>query len=1322
MRWVKINEKVFVLIFGIIFFLSCWVLCDDVFAQERAIWVWSMADDIVLDEPAGSRAVFFSFCSAPHGDSSKAIKTIYLSGNVPGKDLVKNYPQQLRNFLADAHSRGFKVECLQGDKLWATPEYRADSERRCDEILDFNRAGSSDSERFDGIHYDVEPYLLRYSKGDSYDWDADNPTIWSQYLTLLSNCQSKVKNYNSSYTDIKFGVAIPWWYDSDGEKYPGTPKEVQERTDYITIMAYRDNGPAIVRAVASEIENGNSLKKLVYVGVETAQAVPPDPETITFYEEGNDYMEKQLSFVSEKLGGNSSFAGFAIHYYEDVDAGEMAYRKLWTDSFPGYHPIVKLDFPNGDEGIMFVPGVTYTIKWRSSDRDTKKTDLKIELSYSADSGKIWNVIATDETDDGRYDWDTTGLADGSNYQVKVIAKDPTNLIGFDTSDYDITFSSTPAELPDWSGGFNSKVNGVRPIIVPDGNKLHMVWYWPGWGNLPKGVYYRRSLDRGVSWGPTFTLAEDNNTEPRKPSFAVRGDVLAAVWIEGNHPDFGAQTVKVRISRDGGDTWGPAEEVQGDYSRYKWADFPDIAIDSGNFVHVVWGARNIQTLAWVLHYTSNRGGSWENKYVVVRSTFYLATPTIITAPNGVHIVFGFFRWWDRKYNIVSRSRYPSGWGLLRLVSKADGRNDVWTKYFPDICADDSKKLHVVWQDAGDNPQTDYPPTTSNIYYSASTDSGNSWSSRVYIGDGYAPSIATLGSEVRVIYYRPSSTKEKGEILYRKSTDRGKTWSPEAIITDDARMPYWHQDVPIMVGFPYLASDNSGEMVATWRGYTNERIMFSYRGLFGSPKRVHTDLVYGNSDSLKIMWRRPEEYLPNSYTLYRSVDGQTYTRVATKIYNISFIDGGLTSTSYYRYKVAPVVGDKEMRHSEESNVLYPGNEFLIDYFEGYEDVTYDKAGYSSLSWSFDTSTFHEGSRSIKIDYEYISGPDPTKQWGAVLIGRLPATIDITSYTGVRVWAKGGEVGKKGIAVQFFEVDRPEGGEVWGPKELPVVSNTDWQMYEFQFKDFQRTTLGNNNFDKRDIGGYQIFFSKDTPDGSYWVDKIELFREPPSLEVELAPEDADKGFVDFGRFQARFQDRRKQSNAITIIYSGFKPPWTIRVWTNNSPGGGPEPWKAGLKRSDGVIYLPLKIWCANYGPLKFDVKNLTRGPDEENEYFWRGYDFNNDGDREDMITSGKFVEKDYGFDIDGDGDLDDTIEPTLAKPLSEEPVWLRVPEKDEMDPGNIYTWRRLTWNDGLGDNAELGGKFKVFLAIDVSRITTKGNPPTDYSTVMTVEYLNE
>ena len=323
-------------------------------------------------------------------------------------------------------------------------------------------------------------------------------------------------------------------------------------------------------------------------------------------------------------------------------------------------------------------------------------------------------------------------------------------------------------------------------------------------------------------------------------------------------------------------------------------------------------------------------------------------------------------------------------------------------------------------------------------------------------------------------------------------------------------------------------------------------------------------------------------------------------------------------------------------------------------------------------------------------------------------FPTTFDLSSYETISLWVNGGSAGGEGIAIQFVEAGRPEGDEVWSTSS-PVIPGSGWRQYEFYLTDLNRVSAeGNNNFDRTSVGGFQLLFSDSVSNGTYYVDKIELRRSQPTIEVTPSS-------VNFGTITGSASNHRFQTTAVNVTHGGFDTPWTVRAWTNNSPGNGGEPWKAGLRgQTVNTLYIPLKTWCVNFGP-----KNTSPppGPDEENNYFWKGYDFNDDGDKEDGITSGSYQEAIYGFDINGDGDTSDTILASTTEPLSEEPVWLRIPEKDEMDANNRYSWRRYAWNDGMGYDAGLGGSFDIYFAID-----TQGTKPQVYSTVVTVEYINE
>jgi len=1306
-------------------------LAGEVYA-ERAMWVWGMADNIVLDDPEGSRAEFFTFCDAPHSNTDKAITTVYLSGTAGGKDLVTSFAEELRGFLSAAHARGLRIECLDGDKYWALPDFlgvgdnRARGEARIDEILAFNAAGSQDAERFDGIHYDVEPHGLSYSRGDDYDWDADNAFIWSEYLVLLGNCRGKIDAYNASNTDIEFGVDIAFWYDDyDNDAYPGGVTDILNYVDYVGIMDYRDSASRIVDGASYELGLANDLDKRVYIGIETAPAYEPDPPSITFYEEGNDFMEGELETAEEQVNSNSSFAGFAIHFYEDIDRGQESYRSLWMTT-PRFRPTVKVYFPNGDEGIDFMPGASYDIRWSARDEDSASNSLIISLHYSSNGGSSWSLIASAEPNDGVYTWDTTGIPEGDSYRVKVTARDFMSLSGYGISDYNFAFSGTPSELPEWADPRATGVNGVRPILIPDGDLLHMVYYWPGWAGMPRAVYYQKSANKGSTWSAPVTLASNDVSAPRKPAMAVRGNMVAVVWVQGSGAN-GAKAVLARVSNDAGETWEDAQQIQGDYSGFKWADFPDVVIDEGNNIHAVWSARSLAG-PWVVHYNTRQ--SFSNSWLAARTTltstsYAVSTPAITSeAANNVHVVWGEFNWaMGNKCFIRHKQGFQGNWPAATIVSSLVVSDDIWTKYFPDIYVDETGTAHCVWY-VGLNPSNDSaptPPIDSRIYYNYKL-RGFGWQTTYSnIARGYTPKLSSSGGEMRVVYFKPVDVDEKGSINY-KSTNMSvpPSWSAEGTISDDARMPYWNSDCSVMVGFPHIASDSSGNMVSCWRGYSSNEIMLSYKGVFSPPNELFANLIGGTSELLRLTWREPSGYVPNSYSVYRSVDGGNFSLIASDIYGLEHIDSDLSDASYYRYLVTATEGTLETGFSGVSNAIFPGRDnFLLDWFEGYEQIQYRKAGSSELDWSINTSIVKEGSQSMKIEYTYV-GP-PETEWGAALAGSLPTTYNILSYNSVKFWARGGAAGGDAIKIQLFETGKPEGNEIWESPAASIV-NTGWAEYEYKLSDFVKVDSvgGNGNFrmDKGSISSYGMSFGPDTPNGTYYIDEIRLLRQAGEVSVPQSS-------YSFGPdpLEGSIDDYRFVTESIPITFGGFSPPWTLRIWTDNvqiapGPNQASEAAKwAGLigkTRTDQVI--PLKVWCANFGPSE-------SVPDEDNDYFFTGYDFGDgvnigrqfqDGDKEDLYTSGTFDETYWGFDINGDGDAKDQITASPGNKVGEEPSWLRIPENEEMNPMNEWTWRRLTYAPG----AEMLSPLYIYLAIDVNG---KSNQVYE-TTTLTIEYFSE
>ncbi len=282
----------------------------------QAMWVWGESYGIATD--AKKQADFFTFVKAPHGNSATAINRIYLNGDSFDYNSTSN-KTALRAFLKKAHQNGVAVEYLTGDSKWAIPGNESSALARADKMIAFNKETSDTQERYDGLHLDIEPYLLPdWSSNSSAGTDKYNDAIQTNYLNILATAKSKLKNSDSRLT---LSADIPTWFSKVTDIWPTITSD-SSPLDYITFMNYFDkestflygyDGANKVGGIGPNLTNGGKIPMVF--GAETIHL---DPTSITFYEEGFNSLANVFSKAKEVYGTNSHFAGTAIHHYRTL--------------------------------------------------------------------------------------------------------------------------------------------------------------------------------------------------------------------------------------------------------------------------------------------------------------------------------------------------------------------------------------------------------------------------------------------------------------------------------------------------------------------------------------------------------------------------------------------------------------------------------------------------------------------------------------------------------------------------------------------------------------------------------------------------------------------------------------------------------------------------------------------------------------------------------------------------------------------------------------------------------------------------------------------
>ena len=121
--------------------------------------------------------------------------------------------------------------------------------------------------------------------------------------------------------------------------------------------------------------------------------------------------------------GTYEFYIYAIDNSSHANRSEVSSFKI-EDMMP---PHVEIEYPKGGE----VVGGIITIKWNATDIGGV---AGITIKYSPNNGQTWHNIVENTENDGEYIWNTSGLEDGNDYLIQVIAVDEAGNEGKDFSD------------------------------------------------------------------------------------------------------------------------------------------------------------------------------------------------------------------------------------------------------------------------------------------------------------------------------------------------------------------------------------------------------------------------------------------------------------------------------------------------------------------------------------------------------------------------------------------------------------------------------------------------------------------------------------------------------------------------------------------------------------------------------------------------------------------------------------------------------------------------------------------------------------------------
>jgi hypothetical protein len=290
---------------------------------------------------------------------------------------------------------------------------------------------------------------------------------------------------------------------------------------------------------------------------------------------------------------------------------------------------------------------------------------------------------------------------------------------------------------------NSSYFSEFPVISawPPPN-VHIVWCDERDGNYE--IYYKRSGDQGITWGSDVRLTV-NNAESSYPDMSVYGSTLHIVWDDKRD---GLWQVYYKRSVDGGLTWGADTKLSNSTNIEN--KYPEIK-SFYSFVHVFWTDKRDGNSEIYYKRSADGGMTWgadtrltnnPNNSTAVNASFWANDLRIVWEDDrdgNLEIYYKYSadagltwgtdtRFTNNPASSIAPSLLDDGDGFVDVVweDDRDGNNEIYFKqkmenvWGPDIrltnnpgfsempsFAENADEVHVIWMDNRDG--------NSEIYY-------------------------------------------------------------------------------------------------------------------------------------------------------------------------------------------------------------------------------------------------------------------------------------------------------------------------------------------------------------------------------------------------------------------------------------------------------------------------------------------------------------------------------------------------------------------------------------------------------------------------------
>jgi hypothetical protein len=324
----------------------------------------------------------------------------------------------------------------------------------------------------------------------------------------------------------------------------------------------------------------------------------------------------------------------------------------------------------------------------------------IHLAWYDDTPGNWEIVYSKSTDGG-ITWSapvnvSNNTAGSYTPKIAVEAGGTIHVVWQDWTpgNSEIFYSKSTDGGITWSAPVNVSNNAgnqMSQTIAVDAGIIYLAW----WDSGNREIFYSNSSDGGFTWS-TPVNASNTAGNSVEPAIAVDAGTIYLAWADDTP---GNREVLYSKSIDGGGTWSASVNVSNNSGV---SQFPSIAIDSSNNLHVVWMDNTPGNMEIFYSNSTDGGTTWSAAVNASNSTGESSIPVISIGAGTIYLA-----WYDDTpaNSEIFYSKSTDGgatWSAVVNIS-----NNIGSSYAPTIAADGGT-IHLAWYDD--------TPANSEIFYS------------------------------------------------------------------------------------------------------------------------------------------------------------------------------------------------------------------------------------------------------------------------------------------------------------------------------------------------------------------------------------------------------------------------------------------------------------------------------------------------------------------------------------------------------------------------------------------------------------------------------